>query len=87
MRNKRILDLYWENMPKFRNIRRKRRKFNGNQFAKKEKPAEPEVLSEEEFAEKSQESESDQTDHEQPAQHVDPSSSSFSASASKFGVK
>lgn len=74
-------------MPKFRSIKRKKRKFKGNRFCKKENPAVEEVLSQKELVETSQKSESDQTDDEQPDQYMEPSSSSFSASASKLEGK
>ena len=73
--------------PKFRNIRRKKLKFKGNQFCKKKNPAVEVVLSPEELAETSEKSESDQTDGEDSDHHMEPSSSSFSASASKLEGK
>lgn len=74
-------------MPKFRNIRRKKRKFKGNQYFKKENPAVEEVSSQEELVETSQNSESDQSDAEEPDHNKEPSASSFSASASKLEGK
>lgn len=54
-------EVYGENI-KIINLRRKEWEFSGNQFVKKEKPAKPEVLSEEESAEECEESESNQSD-------------------------